>query len=231
MSKAKDIQISKDDQLAAETPRLLSEITYERIKEAIRNGELEPGQPLSETKLSKMLGISRTPVREAIQQLAQEGLVQIIPGRAITVASLSVQEVMNVVHVRSILEPEVARLAAASISPDNLENLRTVIQEMEETVDNENRATWAKADNRFHEILSGACPNKLLGEMVIQVRNRISYLSTDTQTNHNRLLTCTQEHRRVADAIIAGDPQAAEEAMRDHIEKLRDSFFRRLTHA
>jgi DNA-binding GntR family transcriptional regulator len=231
MRKAKDIQISKEDQLVTDTPRLLSEVTYEQIKEAIRSGELEPGQPLSETKLSKMLGISRTPVREAIQQLAQEGLVQVIPGRAITVASLSVQEVMNVVHVRSILEPEVARLAAVSISPKNLENLRVVIQEMEETMDNGNRAAWAKADNRFHEILSEACPNKLLGDMVIQVRNRISYLSIDNQTNHNRLLACTQEHRQVAEAIAAGDPQAAEEATRDHIEKLRDSFFRRLTHS
>ena len=231
MSKLKDIHSNKDDQFATDSPRLLSEITYERIKEAIRNAELEPGQPLSETKLSKMLGISRTPVREAIHQLAQEGLVQIIPGRAITVASLSVQEVMNAVHVRSILEPEVARLAAVSISPDNLENLRAVIQEMEETNDNENRAAWAKADNRFHEILSGVCPNKLLGDMVTQVRNRISYLSADNQTNHNRMLACTQEHRQVADAIAAGDPQAAEEAMRDHIEKLRDSFFSRLTHS
>jgi DNA-binding GntR family transcriptional regulator len=230
MNKAKDIHTSTDDLLAADTPRLLSEITYERIKEAIRNAELEPGQPLSETKLSKMLGISRTPVREAIQQLAQEGLVQIIPGRAITVASLSVQEVMNVVHIRAILEPEVARLAAASISPDDLKNLLVVIQEMEEAIDNENRAAWAKADNRFHEILSGACPNKLLGEMVIQVRNRISYLSTDNQTNQSRMLACTQEHRRVAEAIAAGDPQTAEEATRDHIEQLRNSFFRRLAH-
>ena len=230
MSKLKDINSSKDDQFAAETPRLLSEITYERIKEAIRNADLEPGQPLSETKLSKMLGISRTPVREAIHQLAQEGLVQIIPGRAITVASLSVQEVMNAVHVRSILEPEVARLTAASISPGDLENLWAVIQEMGETIEKGDRASWAKADNEFHEILGASCPNKLLGDMVVQVRNRISYLSTDNQTNHNRMLACTQEHRIIVEAIAAGDSQVAEKAMRDHINELRDSFFRRLSH-
>ena len=231
MRRSKENQSNQNDKLAADPPRLLSEITYERIKEAIRNADLEPGQPLSETKLSKLLGISRTPVREAIQQLAQEGLVQIIPGRAVTVASLSIQEVMNAVHVRSILEPEVTRLAAESISPDDLENLWSVIQEMKEAIDNEDRTTWAKADNRFHEILSASCPNKLLGDMVIQVRNRISYLSTDNQTNHNRMLACTQEHQQVADAIAAGNPQAAEKAMRDHINKLQDSFFSRLTHA
>jgi DNA-binding GntR family transcriptional regulator len=66
--------------------------------------------------------------------------------------------------------------------------------------------------------------------MVIQVRNRVSYLSTDSQTSHNRMLACTQEHRKIIEAIAAGDSQAAEKAMRDHINALRDSFFRRLIH-
>lgn len=230
MSRSKDLHTNQNDQLAADPPRFLSAITYERIKEAIRNADLEPGQPLSETKLSKLLGISRTPVREALQQLAQEGLVQIIPGRAITVASLSVQEVMNAVHARSILEPEVARLAALSISPENLKTLWTVIREMEEAIENDDRTTWTKADSRFHEILSAACPNRLLGDMVIQVRNRISYLSANHQTDPNRMSSCTQEHLRIVEAIAAGDPQAAEQAMRDHLTMLRESFFRRMTH-
>jgi DNA-binding GntR family transcriptional regulator len=229
MSGLKDTDSNKNDQLAADPPRLLSEVAYERIKEAIRSGDLEPGQPLSETKLSKLLGISRTPVREAIHQLAQDGLVQIIPGRAVIVASLSIPEVMNAIHIRSILEPEIARLAAISISPDDLETLWSVLREMEEAIKNDDRTTWAKADTGFHEILSAACPNKLLGDMVTRVRDRISYLSIDIQTGHNRLIACTQEHRQVVEAIAAGDPQAAEQAMRDHLTKLRESFFRRLT--
>jgi DNA-binding GntR family transcriptional regulator len=218
------------DQLSSQPPRLLSEIAYERIKDAIRNSDLEPGQPLSETKLSKLLGISRTPVREAIQQLAQEGLVHIIPGRAVTVASLSVQEVLNAVHIRAILEPEVVRLAAASMTAEGLERLWLALHEMEEAIEDEDRTTWAKADTRFHEILSAACPNKLLGDMAIQVRDRVSYLSADSQTSHDRMLACTNEHRQIVEAIAAGDPQAAEGAMREHIDKLRESFFRRLTH-
>jgi GntR family transcriptional regulator of vanillate catabolism len=208
----------------------LSEVAYERIKDAIRNADFEPGQPLSETKLSQLLGISRTPVREAIHQLAQEGLLQIIPGRAVTVASLSIQEVLNAVHVRTILEPELARLAAASISPEALEKLWEALQEMEESLNDEDRAAWSKADSKFHEILSAACPNKLLGDMAIQVRNRVSYLASDNQTSLKRMLACTEEHRQVVEAIAAEDPQAAEQAMRDHIDLLRHSFFRRLTH-
>lgn len=84
--------------------RLLRQIAYERLQDAIRHADLQPGEPLSETRISKALGISRTPVREALQQLAQEGLVQIIPGRAVTVAAPSMQEVLDAVHVRQLLE-------------------------------------------------------------------------------------------------------------------------------
>ena len=104
------------DAPAADSSVLLRDIAYERIKDAIRLSRLQPGQPLSETRLSRELGISRTPVREALQLLAQEGLVQVIPGRAVTVAAPSVQEVMDAIHVRLLLEPEVTRLAAKHIS-------------------------------------------------------------------------------------------------------------------
>lgn len=228
MSK-EDIRLNQNGHLAANPPRLLSEIAYERIKEAIRSADLEPGQPLSEKKLSSLLGISRTPVRVAIQQLAQEGLIQIIPGRAVTVASLSIQEVMNVIHVRAILEPEIARLAAASILFEELETLVSAIQDMEAAIERDDRSAWVEADGRFHKILSATCSNKLLGEMVMQVRNRISYLSIANPTDQKRLLACTQEHRRVVDAIAARDLQAAEQSMRDHLDKLQDSFFHRLT--
>ena len=220
-----------DQQTSSSSPRLLSEIAYERIKDAIRDGDFEPGQHLSETKLSRLLGISRTPVREAIHQLAQEGLLQIIPGRAVIVASLSIQEVMNAVHIRTILEPEIVRLAATSISPDDLEKLWKVLYLMEESLAEEDRSAWAKADNSFHEILSEACPNRLLGDMAIQVRNRVSYLASDNQTSQKRMLACTREHRQVVEAIAAGDPQAAEQAMSDHIGLLGQSFIQRLTHS
>lgn len=217
-------------QLEAGFPRLLSEVAYERIKESIRTAEIQPGQPLSEKKLSSLLGISRTPIRQAIQQLAQEGLVQIIPGRAVTVASLSVQEVMDAVRVRSILEPELVRLAAISIPPDGLETLRATILVMETAIENDDQAAWVEADRRFHDILSTYCTNRLLGEIVLQVRTRISYLSITSHTDHDRMLACTTEHREVYDAIAARDPFSAEQKMRDHLSKLQDSFFYRLTH-
>ena len=152
-------------------------MAYANIKDAIRLARLQPGQPLSETRLSRQLGISRTPVREALQMLAQEGLVQIIPGRAVTVASPSVQDVMDAIHVRLLLEPEVVRLAAKHITPAQLETLQRCASRPGAGHRRQDRAAWSRADNVYHESISAACPNQLMGELAMQYRNRVSYLS------------------------------------------------------
>ena len=211
-------------------PRLLREVAYERLKEAIRDGELQPGEALSESRLSSALQISRTPVREALQKLAQEGLVQIMPNRAVTVAAPSLPEALNVLHVRSLVEPEIARLVAESITEEALAVLRQVIEEMEQAAQAGDRSGWSKADTVYHEVLSAACPNALLGKLGLQMRNRIHFLATDAQTTSQRLVTCTEEHREIVEAIAAGEGRRAQEAMQQHIHQLRASFFQRLAH-
>jgi DNA-binding GntR family transcriptional regulator len=229
MGKLEDYLANQPAKLSNDHNRLRREIAYDRLKDAIQHAELEPGQPLSETRLSKLLGISRTPVREALQQLAQEGLVQVIPGRAVTVATQSVQSVLDVVHMRLILEPELVRLATDAISDPDVAELQMIVGRMEAAVDEDDHMAWSKADTQFHEILGDACPNKLLGEIVVQMRNRVHYLANiDSQTNPTRLRKCTAEHRRIVDAIEAHDPEAAAAFTREHVDKLRESLFTRL---
>lgn len=225
-----------EDYLAEQSRTLLdgdsmrrSEVAYVRIKDALHHAGLEPGEPLSEPQLSKMLGISRTPVREALQQLAQEGLVQVIPGRAVTVASRSVQDVLDVIHMRSLLEPELARLAAESASTQQRATIGDTMNDMEAALRDDDYNAWSKADVIFHDTMSKACPNPLLGETVVMLRNRVHHLAkTDSRYNPARLTACTAEHRRIVDAILAKDGKAAEEAMRDHLNILRESMFNKL---
>jgi DNA-binding GntR family transcriptional regulator len=193
--------------------------------------EFEPGEPLSEARISEAFKISRTPVREALQQLAQEGLVQIQPNRTVTVAALSLQEVMNVLHLRSLLEPEVVRLVAESRRPAAVDTLEECIATMEDAAVSGDRAGWAKADTVLHETLAKACPNELLGRLALQMRNRMQLLATDSQTTPARLIACTAEHKAVIEAIAEGDPQRAQETAREHITLLRESFFKRLGYA
>lgn len=231
MGKLEDYFAQQHKYLNGDDSRTLREVAYERIKDAIQNGGLEPGEPLSELQLSKLLGISRTPVREALQQLAQEGLVQVIPGRAVTVASRSVKDVLDVVHMRSLLEPEMARLVAESVTAGQIAVLQQAIQGMEAALQDDDYGAWSKADGVFHDTMRESCPNHLLGDTVVQLRDRVHHLAnTDSKHNPARLTACTAEHREVVEAISDHDGPRAELCMRTHLTKLRESMFNKLTY-
>jgi DNA-binding GntR family transcriptional regulator len=207
------------------------ELAYERIKDAIRTQVLAPGEALTETRLSKLLGISRTPVREALQQLVQEGLAETMPGHAVTVATRTVQDVLDVVHIRSLLEPEQVRLATEVILAKQVERLETAMQELERATQKNDLVAWSKADTIFHEILKEACPNKLLAETVVQLKNRVHHMANfDTQINPDRLVACTREHRNVVNAIKAKNAKAAKAAMEEHIAALTNSLLKRISY-
>jgi len=231
MDKIEQYLANQPTKLTDDSSRLRREIAYERLKDALQHADLEPGEVLSETRLSESLGISRTPVREALRQLAQEGLVNIIPGRAITVAVHSVQSILDVVHLRLLLEPELVRLTTGSLSSSELDRLIGAVRDMEVACEQGNQSAWSRADTRFHEILGEACPNQLLGEIVTQMRNRAHHLANiDSQTNPRRLRACTIEHREIIDSIVDRNDQAAAETTRLHLEKLRESLFSRLSY-
>ena len=111
------------DEVSLDGGQLRREVAYERIKDAIKYADLHPGDSLSEVKLSTLLGISRTPIREALHQLAQEGFVEVTPGKGVTIARHTLKEVMDAVHMRFVLEPELARLAARSVTNEQIEEL------------------------------------------------------------------------------------------------------------
>lgn len=220
--------IEAQGQVSETDSRLLREIAYERIQEAIKYTHLQPGDPLSETRLSRALGISRTPIREALQRLAREGLLQIIPGRAITVAAPSMQEVLDAIHVRELLEPELVRLAADGLPSEAREILLQAIHEMEEAAQAGDRASWRKADTIWHETLSHYCPNRLLGQLVLQARNRMFNEGAAEKVPDQYISEGTVEHRAVVDAIMANDGDTAEQLMKEHIRQVRENMFKRL---
>lgn len=212
--------------------RLLREVAYERLKDALRHANLQPGEPLSENRISKALGISRTPVREALQMLSQEGLVEIVPGRAVFVASRSFRDVLDVLYIRLLLEPELVRMVAEAINPEQLDTLWDCLDKMDMAVAQEDRPAWSRADTVWHETLSDTCPNRLLGDMVLQMRNRIHrYTSIDNQLKIEQLRSGTAEHRQIVEFVANRDAPGAESAMRQHLENLRSNLFSQLIYA
>jgi DNA-binding GntR family transcriptional regulator len=209
-----------------------SEVAYTRIKDALLHAGLAPGEPLSEPQLARLLGISRTPIREALQQLAQEGMIEIIPGRAVTVASRSLKDVLDVIHMRTLLEPEMMRLVAESATAEHHTELTTTIARMETAVSEGDYSAWSKADIIYHETMSAACPNHLLGETVLMLRNRVHHLANaDSKLNPARLAACTAEHRQIVEAVIERDAIQAEAATREHLRRLQESMLKRMTYS
>ena len=220
---------ARDAEVPAGDTRLLREVAYDRLKDAIRHANLPPGEPLSENRLSRMLGISRTPVREALQMLSQEGLVEIIPGRAVRIANRSFRAVVDVLYIRLLLEPGLVRLVTENIAAEQMELLWDCLLKMEAAVVAEDREAWARADATWHEAMSAACPNELLGDMTLQMHNRIHrYASIDHELKMEQLRNGTAEHRRIMEEMSAGNADGAEQAMRDHLEHLRKNLFDQL---
>jgi DNA-binding GntR family transcriptional regulator len=206
---------------------LLREVAYKRLYDAFRNIELEPGESLSTVWLSKLLGISRTPVREALQQLAADGLIQLIQGRAVAVTARSPQEIYDALHVRELLEPASVRLCATGIVDSSRERLQQLMNVMEKAARAGDRTTWSRADHEWHEVLCGACPNRLLGQMVLQARNRMYHRGSDEHVPAQYLTEGTEEHRRILDAIVAHDQEQAGQLMLEHLEQLKENLFKR----
>jgi GntR family transcriptional regulator, rspAB operon transcriptional repressor len=220
--------LARDSDRSDDGAKLLRELAYERLDDALRHAGLSQGDVLSENRLSKVLKISRTPLREALQKLATEGMIQVIPGRAVTVAAPSIKEVLDALHVRELLEPEVARMAATSLSEQDQSSLQQITSMMERHAQEGNRAEWLRADTRWHEVLNVACPNALLGQFVSQARNWVYGQGIAQHLTHQDLLDGTAEHHAIVDAIVARDADAAHRHVVSHLQHVRQNMFRRL---
>ena len=118
------------------------------------------------------------------------------------VAAPSIQEVLDAIHVRELLEPEVVRLTAQGISAETREILQTLMQEMERAAKAGDRSNWSAADVKWHEVLCGACPNQLLGQLVVQARDRIHRKSVHELVSDQYLVQGTEEHRHILEAVF-----------------------------
>ena len=217
--------ISEKGPIESTDTRFLHQAAYERLKNAVKLAGLQPGELLSEGRIAKAFGISRTPVREAIRRLAKEGLLRIIPGRAIAVAAPSIQDVLDALHIRELLEPELIRLAAESLPKDARNLLQETTEKMEQAAQAGDCIAWSKADTVWHETLCNYCPNKLLGTLVLQARNRVVGIIFQDTYYSPYLVQGTQEHRAIVNTILADDSKIAEKLMRNHIQEARQNMF------
>lgn len=189
---------------------------YELILEAIDTGVYKPGSRLVESELADRFGVSRTPIREALQRLETQSLLT-RDGRSLIVASLDHSQLSELYVVRGALEGLAARLAARHATPEELAVLRDMLEaDRKLTGDPE---AMSRANRRFHKQIHLASHNRFLVQQLDLVHRSMALLASTSIAVQGRPMDTLEEHERIVSAIEAGDGDAADKALRDHISQ------------
>lgn len=197
---------------------------FQQLEQAILNGDLAPGTSLTEVKLSGELGVSRTPIREALMQLELEGLVKTTHNKGAVVVGISASDVDDIYIIRTRIEGLAAGRAAQHITEEELEDLREIVELQEFYVGRGDSLQVWSLDKRFHELVYGGCGSRPLRQILSLFHNYIQK-AREISVRRGRAAASTQEHRAILTALENHDPAEAERLMSIHVENARKSFF------
>lgn len=219
-----DIAVAKADEVSREPAESLSRLAYRAVLGQILDGTLRPKAVVHEGKLATNLGLSRTPMREAIGKLEGEGFL-VRSGRTVMVQELTLPDYLEILHMRRLLECEAAGLAAEPGRVAEAE-LRALRHQVEITDDSAGAEAHWTLDNRIHDLVARASGSRLLAQTVSDLRRRSLLFGLDRLPD--RLRNGRFEHLAILDAIIAGDRVEAAAAMRRHLDGTREEVLRGL---
>ena len=208
----------------------LRDVVFNTLRQAILKGELNPGERLMEIQLANKLGVSRTPVREAIRKLELEGLVLMIPRKGAEVAEITRQDMEDVLEVRTALEELAVKDACDHITDAQLSELKKASNEFKKALlEGKDLVTCADADMHFHDVILSATNNRRLIQMLNNLseqmyRYRMEYLK-DERTHK----TLIEEHDAIRRALKKHDKVKAGAAIRVHIDNQKRSILESLT--
>lgn len=201
--------------------RPLREIVYDELKMQILTGQIEPGTRMMEVEMAKEMGVSRTPVREAIRKLEKEGLVTIEPRRGAYASEVSVRDMIEILEVREEIEGLATELAAKRMDDDTKARLYRTADKYGEAVKDNDTGEMIKLDTEFHHIIVEGSRNKILMNVVEQLQElvlRFRYIYYD---DFRRAEKMPREHKAIIEGIKSGNAKSARKAAEDHVEQLK----------
>ena len=201
----------------------LRDVVFNTLRQAILKGELKPGERLMEIALAERLGVSRTPIREAMRKLEQEGLVVMIPRRGAQVANITENDVLE---VRIALENVAIEKACARMSEEEMSRLWLAAKEFEHTITEGNLVKLAEADVAFHEIIYQASDNKRLIQVLNNMREQIYRYRVEYLKEGETRDLLVKEHEELTRAIKERDVERAKQLSFQHIENQRMAILR-----
>lgn len=206
----------------------LRDVVFNTLRQEILTGKMKPGERLMEIHLANKLGVSRTPIREAIRKLELEGLVIMIPRKGAEVAQISWKSLKDVLEVRRALDVLAIELACERMTQEELESLYRACENFEEATKTKDTRKIAEADVAFHDIIVASTGNKRLIQLVNNLseqmyRYRFEYIKDSSQ--HRMLI---EEHKEMYRSIQNKDKIAAADVVRKHIDNQEEAIIRQL---
>jgi len=216
-------------QIKLDSYKPLRELVCDRIREAIITGTFAPGERLMEMQLAEEMGVSRTPVREAIRKLEIDGLVVMIPRRGTYVANISIKDINDVYEIRTALDELAAGLATERIDAAGMDELKARLADTERAIESGDVIRIIDMDTRFHDVLYRAARNERLVNIINNLREQITGIRGISMRYPGRLSETMKEHRQLVACIEAGSVEMAREQARIHLENAENTMMKFLS--
>ena len=197
---------------------------FQEIREDILKGKFKENEELREATLGKELGVSRTPVREALRQRELEGRVHIMPNKGAYVTGITEKDVDDIYMTRSMLEGLCARWAAEHISEEQIQEMEEVLLLTEYHLDRGNAEQLAELDGKFHEVLYDASQSRILRHILSDFHKYVQVARKRSVKKEDRAKKSLEEHREILNALRTGDADRAEELAHIHILNVMENL-------
>lgn len=209
--------------MSQKNPNLVDSV-YDQILSWLNERGLTGPEMLHAATLAEELEVSRTPVNMALVRLECDGLIEKSKGRGWTTVPFRLEEIEGIFDLKDLLEPFTARRAAENVTPKAAAELLSIVKEMERASETKDLESWLAADNCYHELLHDLAGNRFLKKFQEQLNNQLYRLEVGHFAMEGRMETACGEHRQIAEAIAAGQPDRAAESALKHIRTLRTSM-------
>lgn len=198
--------------------RTMQEIVYDKIRDAILSGHYSPGHRLVAEELAREMGVSRMPVREALHRLESTGLVDSIPHRGTVVSELSEVEIVEIYHIRAVLEGLAARLATSQLTTQEHAQIQAILDEMDRAARAVDLPRFLNLNREFHDVIWRAAHAPHLLELLVNLYATSQRFRSVSVHLPGRLQQVAEEHHRIAEALAMGDAVNAEHIAIEHHE-------------
>lgn len=204
--------------------KTLHEEIANNLRDMIMSGGLKEGDKIKEDELCNSMGISKTPLREALRVLSAEGLIKLVPNRGSYVSTPTFEEIKEMFDVMTVLEGVCARTAAEKMTNKDFESLEELHKKLEENFNNRDQKKYIRYNNQYHSLVQKLAGNRILNQIVNGLRQKILLYRFKSLNLPERFELSIKEHRNLLEAFRQRGPERAEILMRTHLKKQCDAL-------